>query len=288
MYFTTKTLVIALAAGAVAMPSKPKMDCKHPGGNSTKPAPPPGGEKEAGKRDFLGMPFPNITDIIKGIGKEVAGLGEEGGEEEPMLPGPPPHGGKNMTKPAPPGTRRVRRWRTKSGGPIMPGGTNMTLPRGLKATKTRCQEGGKDKEKEAEDKEGGAPKKPEGIGAAKPKKPEGGDKPKKPEGSGAPKPPKASGAPKPKKPEGGDKPKKPEISGAPKKPEEREEPVAAAGGPPKPAPNGKPPTPPNGTLAAAGSAPQAPPNGTMSHPPSPKVEGKRTVRGPTSPLRFWA
>ncbi|KAK8093675.1 hypothetical protein PG997_000360 [Apiospora hydei] len=64
MYFTTKTLVIALAAGAVAMPadtphggasgalSKPKI-----GGNSTKLTPPPSGAKKgADKRDFLGIP----------------------------------------------------------------------------------------------------------------------------------------------------------------------------------------------------------------------------------------
>ncbi|KAK7978587.1 hypothetical protein PG996_004641 [Apiospora saccharicola] len=86
MYFTTKTLVIALAAGAVAMPSKPKMDGKPPGGNSTKPAPPPAGEKGAEKRDFLGVPFPNITDIIKGIGKGVAGRGEEGEMRNPCSP----------------------------------------------------------------------------------------------------------------------------------------------------------------------------------------------------------
>ncbi|KAK8036916.1 hypothetical protein PG991_001230 [Apiospora marii] len=275
MHFTTKTLVIALAAGAVAMPSKPKMDGKSPCSNSTKHAPSPAGEKDAEKRDFLGIPFPNITDIFKGIGAR----GEEGEGGKAMLPGPRPHGGKNMT-----------------------------LPRGLKATKTtktrRQEEGGDDEEggaggeEDDDDEEGGAPKKPKGSGAPKPKKPEGSGaaklktrqdkKPKKPEGSGAPKPPKECGAPKPekpkgsgapkhKKPEGCGKPKKqegsgvpkpPTASGAPKKPEEGEEPPVAAAG-------RKPPTPYGG-------------NGTMPHPPGPKVQGKRTVRGPTSPIHFWA
>ena len=251
MHFSTKTLVIALAAGAVAMPSKPKMDGKPPCGNSTKPMPPPAGEKDAEKRDFLGIPFPNITDIFKGIG--ARGEADEG--EKPMLPGLP-HSGKNMT-----------------------------LPRGLRATKTtkarRQEEGG-------DDEEGGAPKKPEGSGAAKPKKPEGSGAPKPPKECGAPKPenPKGSGAPKPEKRQDKE-PKNPEGCGKPKKPEEGEDPVAAAGSPPKHAAGEKPPTPPggNGALAAVGFAPPSPPNGTMPHP---KVQGKRTVRGPTSPIHFWA
>ncbi|KAK8086211.1 hypothetical protein PG994_001185 [Apiospora phragmitis] len=163
MYFTIKTLVVALAAGAVAMPA----DTPHSGAA--------GGAVE--KRDFLGFPFPNITDILKG--KPLGRRGEE--EDGPKLPGPP-DGGKNATKPAP-GAKHVRReaHRPKLPGGGPPGHKNMTMPAG------EDEEGGGEEGSEGE--EGGAPKKPEGSGAP--------EKPKKPKGSGAPKPPKASGAPEP-------------------------------------------------------------------------------------------
>ncbi|KAK8039887.1 hypothetical protein PG993_008298 [Apiospora rasikravindrae] len=302
MYFTTKSLVIALAAGAVAMPadtphgdgpgalSKHKMGGKPPGGNSTKSAP-------AHKRDFLGLPFPNITDIISGIGAR--------GEEGVKHPGPPPHGAKNATKLPPPGAKHVRRswFGSEGGGSKLPSGKNMTMPEALKATKTRRQEeGGKEEEdEEGEEKEGGggggeddeggeseeSSEAEEGGEEEKPKKPEGSEaaKPKKPEGSGAPKPekPKGSGTPvaaaaaardeggkkggKPKKPEGSGAPK-PKGSGAPKPPKGSDAPVAAAG-------HKRSPTPPH--------APKS--NGTMPHPPGPA--GKRKARGPVA-LRFWA
>ncbi|KAK8129358.1 hypothetical protein PG999_001738 [Apiospora kogelbergensis] len=214
MYFTTKALVVALAAGAVAMPSdapgggaaalsKPKMHGKTPpmGGNMTHPKPPsPGDEKEVDKRDFLGIPFPNITDLLSGL-KDNVRRSEEGAK----LPGGPPPGHRNMTKPT--GLRHsAKGCAEKKGGPKFPGGMNMTRPAGLRLRKaTRAEKGGKEGDRDTEDEggkeggddeEGGAPKKPESSGAPKPKKPEASGVPK-------PKKPEASGAPKPKKPEEG-------------------------------------------------------------------------------------
>ncbi|KAK7979735.1 hypothetical protein PG989_012192 [Apiospora arundinis] len=387
MYFTTKTLVIALAAGAVAMPadtpaggpaalSKPKMDGKSPvGGNATHPKPPPEDttsppspdDKEMDKRDFLGIPFPNITDLLSGL-KDNKNIARRGGKEgSAKLPGGPYHGGKNMTKPA--GHKHAARGCSESKGrPKIPDGMNMTKPTGLRLRKAkRAGEEGEGKEEEGgdkdesgaegadgeegEDEEGEGPPIPGGKNMTKPAGlrlrkatrvmkraddesvpddgsnsgdgpddgsssgsgdndasgplstsekggKEGGDKkedsPPKTETSGAPKPkkPEGSGAPKPKKPEASGAPKKPEPSGAPK-PKKSEgggedegedggeggEPVAAAARKKQPCP------PKNGTVAAAGSKH----NGTMPHPPGPKTkEGKRNVRGPALPIRFWA
>ncbi|KAK7949075.1 uncharacterized protein PG986_009961 [Apiospora aurea] len=253
MYFTTKALVIALAAGAVAMAadtphggapgalSKPKH-----GGNSTKlTPPPPGAKKGADKRDFLGIPFPNITGIFKGIGARD--------EEGAKLPGPPHHGGKNATKLPPPGVRRVRRSlaRSKEDCGELPGGKNMTMP---EATKTKRQE-----EEDDEDKA------PKGDGGESEEGEEGGvgtgsDDKEADDGNG-------SGAPEAEDEED-DKPKKLEGSGAPKPPKGSDAPVTAAGSAPPPAPKS---------------------NGTMPHPPGHKGAGKRKARSPVAlPIRFWA
>ncbi|KAK8024787.1 hypothetical protein PG990_002610 [Apiospora arundinis] len=302
MYFTTKTLVIALAAGAVAMPadtpaggpaalSKPKMDGKSPvGGNTTHPKPPPEDttsppspdDKEMEKRDFLGIPFPNITDLLSGL-KDNKNIARRGGKEgSAKLPGGPYHGGKNMTKPV--GHKHAARGCSESKGrPKIPDGMNMTKPAGLRLRKAGGGDGPDDGSssgngdndasgplstsekggKEGGDKKEDGPPKTETSGAPKPKKPEA---------SGAPKKPEPSGAPKPKKSEGGGEDEG-EDGG------EGGEPVAAAARKKQPCP------PKNGTVAAAGSKH----NGTMPHPPGPKTkEGKRNVRGPALPIRFWA